>query len=288
MKRAKRFLTKLFVVWSIILCGSCAFTLAFCTNSNENVVYAYSKVVENPNVDEKMFIAAVKADDKQTVKEMLGKGVDINAVYTIDGYVTTSLLAAINTKNRSMQQLLLENHADVTGFTYRGMGNYVHHSYFVEAARCYDYELMEYLLNWGANVNEIDGEGKNALIASITTGSHEPYGHSEDETRQILERQFDFLISKGINVNFVQHTALGGKRTALIAVADLKAFTGFDGIIYFSNNTRKVLIEKLLNAGADPNYKDSAGKTAVEYVLDTYVGHPADLESAKLLRSYMK
>lgn len=50
--------------------------------------------------------------------------------------------------------------------------------------------------------------------------------------------------------------------------------------------TRRILYKKLLDAGADPKFKDDKGKTVLDYVLEG--GHyAADVEAAKLIQSYM-
>lgn len=50
--------------------------------------------------------------------------------------------------------------------------------------------------------------------------------------------------------------------------------------------TRRILYKKLLDAGADPNFKDDKGKTVLDYVLEER-SHAADVEAAKLIQSYM-
>jgi len=279
-----KYLLNIILVFSLIIYGLVAYNRV--EAGVVKAIHQPTKVIKNPTVDEKMFIVAVSNGDLQTAKEMLANGVDVNARYPGFGVLLdTPLGVAIEKKDRAMQQLLLENHADVSGYTEARLFNKVeHYSYFVCAAQAYDYDLMEFLLGWGANVNDVSYETgdfsdrKNALIGAIRAQSL-PRSKSEAQTLAHLEKMFDFLLSKGIDPNFVSNS-----RSALMEVVDMP----HDDFCmrYVTPRTRRILYKKLLDAGADPNFKDNNGKTVLDYVLEERT-HVADVEAAKLIQSYM-
>ena len=188
--------------------------------------------------------------------------------------------------------MVSQDRADVTGYTEARLFNEViHYSYFVCAAQVYDYDLMEYLLGWGANVNDVSyktgsySEKKNALIGAIRAKLYGQYRYdfppskSEAQTLAHLEKMFDFLLSKGIDPNFVSNSG-----STLMEVVDMPRDIFCMG--HVTPRTRRILYKKLLDAGADPNFKDDKGKTVLDYVLEER-SHAADVEAAKLIQSYM-
>lgn len=248
-----------------------------------------NKMIQNPTINEKMFIEAVGQGDIATAQEMLNTGVDINAIYGHGVYADTPLGLAIGKHNREMQQFLLMNHADVTGYTdVKGF-----HSYLVDAAEHYDFELMEYLNNWGADINSAHNFNgyyghANALTMAYThslytTGGGFPYCKNENETIANMSKMLDFLVSRGLDVNFVMKANNESRGNALVIVSQISL-----NDFHYGFNARRALIKKLLEVGADPNCRDSKGKTALDYVLMDQVLWKADIESAKLIQQYMK
>ena len=246
-----------------------------------------NRIIKNPTVDEKMFIEAVGQGDIATAQEMINKGVDVNAIYPHAMFADTPLGLAISKRNRDMQQFLLMNHADVRGWTdSKGF-----HSYIVSAAANYDFELMEYLNNWGADVNlannHKDALGHhNALTVAYTSSIYHmgmPYCRNEDETIFYMTKMLDFLVSRGLDVNYEVKEYNGSHGNALVLISHISL-----NDYHYSFKARRVLIKKLLEAGADANCRDYKGKTALDYVLTDEQLWKADIESAKLLQQYMK
>ena len=132
------------------------------------------------------------------------------------------------------------------------------HSYLVQAAKDGDLTLVQYLHNWGADIN----------------GTSWDYGFGYFNALFMLSSSADdinimrYLIAQGINVNYV--TSEGGT-TPLMYFARM----------YISSGERQNLLKILLDAGADPTVRDKNGKTAVDYCIDRN-----DLESARFLQTY--
>lgn len=194
---------------------------------------------KNMTNEEKLFMLAVKKGDVQTAKQMIDAGVDINGVYDNNFSGHTALFVALENFDRNMQQMLLENGADVTGF-YRY--DNVFCAYLVYLSKrstpyiekeCY--ETFQYLHNWGAPIN--------------VTGSGYEYGYDckfVDNAITLLDVHHPnkgilyYAINEGINLDHRRSDGFTPYLAAVyygnIEVANLLAANGAD--IYALDNER--------------------------------------------------
>lgn len=104
----------------------------------------------------KMFFQAIDKNDLQTIKFLLDRGaISINSRY--DGYGTPLSRCFFNGygEKRDAAQLLLEHGADVTGYTmYAHDSSVDRFSYLCQAAMFQELELVKYLHNWGAPIDQ--------------------------------------------------------------------------------------------------------------------------------------
>ena len=125
---------------------------------------------KTPNEQQKLFLLAIKDNDYATAKDMIDSGVDVNGVYKdfySDG--TTALQMAIRENNRNIMQLLLEQGAQVTGFTDFDGENVDYLVYALQQHR-EDLELVKYLHAWGADINGKTTNVGNALTFIVWNG----------------------------------------------------------------------------------------------------------------------
>ncbi|MBR3623173.1 MAG: ankyrin repeat domain-containing protein [Selenomonadaceae bacterium] len=214
----------------------------------------------NPTHQEKLFMLAVEKHDIGTAKEMLAAGVDVNGVYgTTDKGITPFYRALLN-NDREMMQFLLENGANVNG--YCDFDNrYI--CYFVNATQ--NVGLLEYLHNWGADINGIDYDGNNALLKL----SHIWVFNESWTVRPSMFAMMEYLCKNGIDIDRLYNNgdSINKKRTLFLwAIAK-----------------RKMNVANLLaKYGANLNARDNEGKGALDIALET-----SDLQVYKAVQDIM-
>jgi len=201
--------------------------------------------VPNPNNNEKAFLLAIEKNDIETAQAMLDAGVDINGVYKasygfLDGELQyTPFALALKFNNRNMMQFLLERGANVNGF-YNFAGNYVCH--IVSAGHYGDLSLLEYLHNWGADINGTGTTyGYNAL--------DEVYTYNWNSYRRLLCAKY--LLENGINPDNIPK----------------------NGVPIFIEAAKKSdyeMIDLLHSYGANINIRDKDGRSAVDIALKNH------------------
>jgi ankyrin repeat protein len=190
---------------------------------------------------------AIYTDDKSELKRLLKQNtVDINKPGKEGGY--TFLYYAIELRNYSLTEILLENGADpnvLSPITYiPGAGKQSEPDYdSCIRLVCYDQYHIKYLkllVKYGANINE--NRTASPLSKSI----------SFDQKDKI-----EFLLKNGADVNLVAKKGL----TPLLEAA---SFPDFE------------LIERLLDLGADPFLEDKGHslKKSIEYYINRTKGKP--------------
>ena len=242
--------------------------------------------------NEKMLMEAIRNNDGKTVIEMIKAGVDINTVYG-DYYVNTPLGWAIHLKKRDMQQLLLSNGADVTGFVY-GKSRV---SYLCNAAAKGDLELFKYLHNWGADINETNeiksvNNDLTIINNSLTTVLY--YDASKNlltpdysiDTSEHLLNMVNYMLDEGIDPNFIQKDFINDRYNSPLTLA--AGLSRLNAVDYIRPEIRRAIVKRLLEAGADANFKNSRGANAADIMISSFFCHPSDIEGAKLIQSYMK
>ncbi|MCI6283708.1 ankyrin repeat domain-containing protein [Selenomonas sp.] len=194
------------------------------------------------NEQQKVFLLAAARGDYNTVCDMLNSGVDINGVYKDGSYDdgTTAMLVAIRNGQRGIMQLLLENGADVNGFTTFD-GTY--RSYLVYSLQCkQSLEEVQYLHNWGADLNRVHTRRDNGIGNALSYIVW--YGDRNDNTLNIVY----YLVEQGINIEEMDK----------------------DGDTPFIDAVKREwfpLIDYLADHGSDVYVKDYHGKTGTEIAL---------------------
>lgn len=211
----------------------------------------------NPNDNEKLFLLGVEKHDLGTVQAMLDAGVDINGVYGKNNQGITALHMALKAYDLDMMQFLLERGADVNGY-YKLDGKYV--SYLVQAAATREeVEILEYLHNWGADINSKEyPSGANALNGTFDcVNTYMGYKHN-------AMNKAIYLIGQGINIDNIPQKYYRSGGTINSEVFG-KGRTPFLGAVAWD---WPEMMELLANNGANINAKDTTGKNALQIALD--------------------
>ena len=205
---------------------------------------------KNPTSEEKLFILAVEQNDFETVQQMLDAGVDINGVFPGDGMGIlglgrTAFSIALIQNNRDMMQFLLEHGADVRGW-YNYRGDY--RSYISDILRYHgglvDISLLQYLLDWGTNINEysVTHDGQKTYPIDHCTSSY-----YIDDPRCVTTTSF--LLNHGA---YVENKNQYGMTPFLRAV----------------NRNDSLIMNLLADNGANINARDNQGRTASQIAID--------------------
>ena len=105
---------------------------------------------------------------------------------------------------------------------------------FFTAVKKSNYEKTLEMIERGVSVNELDSKKMNALAYSLKNDD---------------ERMFDLLLSRGAEI----------KRTILDKSSIL---------IFYVSSKKFRLLKKLIDAGADPNFQDSLGRTPLMHAIE--------------------
>jgi ankyrin repeat protein len=203
-----------------------------------------------------VLMMAARNGNPDAVKVLLDSGAAVNAKETWGG--TTALMWAVSEGHRDAGKLLVERGADVNarshyvpaangrGFEGRlpvnaGADQRVEEyatgwlTPLMFAARQGDLEMTRLLLQAGADVNAVAGDGKNALAVAIFNGNYDTAS---------------LLVDHKANVN--QPDAQ--RFTPLFWAVDRRNMEkGSNGFAWLATDDPLPLIRKMLDAGADPN-----------------------------------
>jgi ankyrin repeat protein len=196
---------------------------------------------------------------------LLKYGADVNTSIKItnkydndsqEKWTTTPLLYALEQNNNpELVGVLIANGAKVN------VSNQFQITPLHIAAGYGDIIIIDRLLNKGASINAQDVKGNTPLFGAITN----PRSNSFKATK--------FLIERGAKV----HIANKARQTPLILAASLPDEKNSNSEQrYTIQKLRMDLIKLLINNGADVNFKDRDGKTAI------------DLSSNSETREYLK
>jgi ankyrin repeat protein len=157
---------------------------------------------------------AILRRDLKAAEILIYKGVNLNGLVTFDNYNETGLnntmgsvlerasplLAAIDTKNLPMVQLLVENGADVEHCPKKGLMR----TPLQRAAEIGNFEIVQYLLAHGASVDSAPCNNGGTPLQLTALGGHNGIA--------------SLLLENGANLNHLP--AKGNGRTALEAAAE--------------------------------------------------------------------
>ena len=195
----------------------------------------------HPNDNEKLFMLAVEKNDIGTASDMLNAGVDINGVYP-DGYTgQTALILAIRNRNYDMMQFLLENGANVNGY-YSYKNHFISYMERITDAHG-EIELLQFFINWGADVNCASDRKDGRKRYPIDNSTER---HAWDNEDSVITQ---FLIDHGA---YTENKDSDGRTPFLRVVSG-----------------RKIkLMNILADGGANINAKDNRGQSALQIALD--------------------
>jgi len=230
-------------------------------NGSARMLERLIKTGASPNASLSKFgdtalMLAARTGKTDSVTLLLDNGAQVNAVETWGG--TTPLMWAVSERHLDTVKLLLANGANVNARSYfvpsahgRGFegatpeppkpdqaveelaGGWLTPLMF--ATREGDLEIARTLIDAGADLNVVAGDGKDALGMAIFNGQYE---------------LASFLIDKHVNVNHAD----AQRFTPLFWAVDRRNMElGTNGFPWTVTTDPLPLIKKLLDAGADPN-----------------------------------
>lgn len=224
---------------------------AFKVSRNSKKPHRMSRILWEITSSKEPFIAAIKANQHQTVQTLLSKGADANAQKD-DG--TTALMAAVSFGHEATTRLLLEYGADlntraVTGET----------ALNVAATRGFD-RIVRILIASGANINSGNGTGKTALSQAAAYGQ---------------DRIVELLLDCGADIDAVNSTgdtalalaALNGNMRVARLLLDRRAKVDlmrypWQTPLYKAVQSDVVgMVRLLMECGADPFVKGGIRRT---------------------------
>jgi ankyrin repeat protein len=231
------------------------------TNGSTRMIEKLIKAGANPNASLSKFgdtalMLTARTGSVEAAKVLLDNGANADAIETWGG--TSALMWAVSERHLDMAKLLIANHANVNAKSYfvpsahgRGFEGAVPEppkpdqaveelgggwmTPLLFAAREGDLEMSRTLIDAGANMNAIAGDGKDPLGLAIFNGQYE---------------LASFLIDKHVNVNHAD----AQRFTPLFWAVDRRNMElGTNGFPWTVTTDPLPLIKKLLDAGADPN-----------------------------------
>jgi uncharacterized protein len=231
------------------------------TNGSARMLDKLIKAGANPNTSLSKFgdtalMLTARTGSLEAAKVLIDNGANVDAIETWGG--TTALMWAVSERHLDMAKMLIANHANVNVRSYfvpsahgRGFEGAVPEApkpdQAVEelaggwmtpllfAAREGDLEMARTLIDAGADLNAIAGDGKDCLGLAIFNGQYE---------------LASFLIDKHVNVNHAD----AQRFTPLFWAVDRRNMElGTNGFPWTVTTDPLPLIKKLLDAGADPN-----------------------------------
>ena len=194
-------------------------------------------------------MTASRTGNAALVRALLDSGAVVNAA-TVETN-STALMWALAAPHHDIVRLLLSRDADPTSETTPGF------TPLMVAARTGDVEMAEALIAAGVDVNSPSGDGTDVLAYSIAAG----------RSKFAL-----FLLDRGADPNSwmggvsALHAAAGGVSTWL---SEWTARHGRVGGGRLNARDRLLLIEALLDRGADPN-----ARITTSAMLMFYIGYP--------------
>ena len=229
--------------------------------------------------------------DISTIRRLIAAGANINySEYLETGVTTTPLGNAIYNDKIEVAKILLEHGANPNAETIiidsSGDGFDVTTSNFVLVARVAAWgsgsaaaiEMFRLLLDKGANINDVDGEGATALM--VLAG----YSNEDDrESEKNAASAASFLLERGADANFATDwagTALeraegGGSRQMVNVLKSAGAkripvegataadARGNTALMFAARSGDTKAMQRLIAAGADVNAHNAAGNTAL-------------------------
>lgn len=218
-----------------------------------------------------MLSAATRGMEALTT-EMLKRGGNPNDENNLG---SNPLMEACLHRNPKVAQILLSGGADPNRRSVQGT------TPLLNASRNHDPDLVELLLKNGANPNDADSYGVPALIAAASVLSR--YDPKEDMPKSV--ETIKVLLKYGANPNIpaksgntaIAQASMALNRDAVMVLLKAGAnpnscsTAGVQGEmtpLMLAAVKRDVdLVDRLLDAGADPEFKNSKGETALQYAL---------------------
>jgi ankyrin repeat protein len=204
-----------------------------CVNGNVAIVDRLLQAGADPNTasseGETALMTAARSGRADVVARLIAKGASVNAKETWRGQ--TALMWAIAEGHLAVVRMLLDAGADTKAKTTKGF------TPFLFAVRGGNFDMVRTMLDAGADVNEAGGDGTTALVIAIVNAQYELAA---------------LLLDEGADPN----TDMPGG-TALHAVTRTRNYEYGTVVrpaaVQAGNVDALVLVDKLLDFGADPN-----------------------------------
>ncbi|CAI7583484.1 unnamed protein product [Penicillium discolor] len=224
---------------------------SFKVSRNSKKPHRMSRILWEITSSKAPFIAAIKANNHETVQTLLSKGADANSQKD-DG--TTALMAAVSYGHEASTRLLLEYGADLNAQALTGET-----PLSIAATRGFD-RIVRMLIASGANVNLGKGIGKTALSQAAAYGQ---------------DRIVELFLDCGADINAVNSTgdtalavaALNGNMRVARLLLDRRAKVDlmrypWQTPLYKAVQSNVVgMVRLLMERGADPFVKGGVRRT---------------------------
>ena len=223
-------------------------------------------------------LSVVRGCSKETLQTIIDHGADVNAT---DNNNLTTLMLACQKGNDEIINLLFNARADPNIHDTAGE-TLIHHAFAQGCSK----ETLQTIIKHGADVNATNKDNITALMLACK--------HSSEEAINILlDAGADPNIADTDGATWIHHAVAAGcnKKTLQTIIgygADVNTTNNLTALILACRNENEELINVLLNAGVDPNIKNTTGATLIHHAcsggyskvtLQTIINHGADVNA---------
>ena len=258
--------------------------LIACTKGHKDVINMLLNAGADPNITDDMGATCIhravfKGCSKDVVETIVDHGADVNAA---DKKKVTPLMLACEKGNKDATSVLLDVGADPNLADGRG-ATCIHRAVLESCSK----DLLETIVNHGADVNATNKKKVTALMLACETGN-------KDAVNVLLDAGADPNVTDGNGATCIHHAVAASCSKVMLETivnhgADVNATnTENRTALMLACRRNKDVINALLIAGADPNITDVNGDTCIHRavgeccskdVLETIVSHGADVNA---------
>ncbi len=245
---------------------------------------------------------AVWAQKPEMVEFLLNHGADINLKIT-SFYQSSALFLAVVKKNYQITEILLNHNPDMNITTYYGINPFSealnsndvtlvqlfldhgaltksvsqdHDNIPILQAVFLNSEIFKMLIRYGADINQKNSAGSNALIYSIYSDSLTCFNY-------LIDAGADIHVTDGDGHSLLALAVINGRQSTVERLIQLNTDInlvdrqGLSPLHYSAIRGYEKIAQLLLNNNADLNFKDIRGKTPYQYAIQYKNSKVADL-----------